>query len=130
MKSINRPTPITAVLNTISADAQSETTELESYITNLEALQQDRPSRISEILSMIGSKYSVDVQAILEAYISNLEGKQHAVESSKAHTAAVDVNNLPVWSHQRTLERERHHKEHALAKQLLRDSGKRNHQPS
>ncbi len=130
MKSINRPTPITTVLNTISADAHSETTELESYIANLEALQQDRPSRINEILSMIGSQYSVDVQAILEAYISNLEGKQYAVPPSNKRTASLELNNLPVWSHQRTLERERHHKEHALTKQLLMDSGKRSHQQS
>lgn len=130
MKSSNRPTPVTAVLNTLSTDAHSETAELESYITNLEALQQDRPSRINDILSMIGSQYSVDVQAILEAYISILEGKPSAAPLSDKSTASSELNNLPVWSHQRTIERERHHKEHALAKQQLMDSRKRGNQKS
>ena len=124
MKYISRPTPITTVLNTISADANSETAELESYIANLEAQQQDRHSRISEILSMIGSQYSVDVQAILEEYISSLETKQLAAMSTNEHKVSLDLKNLPVWSHQRTLERERNHKEHALAKQLIMDSEK------
>jgi hypothetical protein len=122
MKYISRPTPITTILNTISVDAHSETAELESYIANLEAKQQGRPSRISEILSVIGSQYSVDVQAILEEYISNLEAKQPAAMPSNEHKVSLDLNNPPVWSHQRTLERERNHKEHALAKQAIVNS--------
>ena len=124
MKYISRPSPITNVLNTISADAHSETAELESYIANLEAKQPDRPSRISEILSMIGLQYSVDVQAILEEYISNLEAKQQP----RKNQAAFDANNPPVWSQQRTAEREQHRHERALLKQMMindENSGKR-----
>jgi hypothetical protein len=116
MKSINRPTPITTILNTISSGSDAAvSTQLETYITDLEAKQPDRPKAITEILSMIGSRYTVDSQAVLESYIANLEAKQRPIKNQ----AAFDANNPPIWSQQRTAEREQHRHERALLKQMM-----------
>ena len=120
MKSINRPTPITTILNTVSSGSDAAiSTQLETYIADLEAKQPDRPKAIIEILSMIGSRYTVDLQAVLETYIANLEAKQQTAAPLKALPPALDPNNPPVWSHQRTAEREQHRRERALLKQMM-----------
>jgi len=128
MKSINRPTPITTILKTISSGPDAAiSTQLETYIADLEAKQPDRPKAITEILSVIGTHYTVDVQAALEAYIADLEAKQQPITQVK-NQAAFKANDLPVWSQQRTAEREQHRHERALLKQMMindENSGKR-----
>ena len=119
MKSINRPIPITTILNTISSGSdRAISAQLETYIADLEAKQPDRPKAITEILSMIGSHYTVDLQAVLETYIANLEAKQQPITQVK-NQVAFEANNPPVWSQQRTAEREQHRQERALLKQMM-----------
>jgi len=128
MKSINRPTPITTILKTISSGPDTAiSAQLETYIADLEAKQPDRPKAITEILSVIGSRYTVDAQTSLEAYIANLEAKQQPITPVKK-SVAFEANNPPVWSQQRTAEREQHRHERALLKQMMindENSGKR-----
>jgi hypothetical protein len=117
MKHIDRPTQITTILKTIGSGAAGEIrTELEKYIADLEAKQPDRPGRITTILKDIGTRYPADTGISLEAYISDLEAKQQAVLPGNNHTPSWDPDNPPVWSHQRSMQREQHRQERALKK--------------
>jgi hypothetical protein len=79
--------------------------------------QPHRPAQIAMILKTISSAYPVDVGAALEAYISDLETRQQAVLPGHDQTSSWDPNNPPIWSHQRSLERDQHRRERALKKQ-------------
>lgn len=118
MKSLDRPTQITEILRALSlADSQKISAELAAYIADLEAKQPERPAQIAEILRTIASQYPVDIATALETYISTLESRQQAIAPNTAPPLVWDRNNPPVWSHQRSVERDQHRRERALKKQ-------------
>jgi hypothetical protein len=118
MKAVDRPTQITTFLKTVSSKDDGEIrTELETYIADLEAKQPDRPTRIAAILRTIGSQYPADVRAFLEDYVSDLEARQQTVLPGGNHIPAWDPNNPPIWSHERSVQRDHHIREHAWKKQ-------------
>ena len=118
MKHIDRPIQISTILKTMSAGDDAEVrTQLEIYIADLEAKQPDRPMRIAAILKDIGAHYPADVKAALEAYISDLEARQQAVLPDNDLAPTWDPKNPPVWSHERSVQRDRHIRKHALKKQ-------------
>lgn len=108
-----RPAEVTTILKTICSGADAKiSTQLEAYIAKLEANQPDRPHEITEILNVIGSHYTVGLQTLLEKYLSKLESTQQPVKD----VAVYDPNNPPVWSHQRTVERQLHLQKRAFEK--------------
>ncbi len=112
----HRPSEVTTILKTICSGADIKiSTQLETYIVNLEAKQPNRPREITEILSVIGSHYTVGLQALLEDYIAKLEATQQPTAQTQTETA-LEANTLPAWSHQRTLERQLHRQERAFKK--------------
>ena len=109
-----RPTQISTILTTLgSGDDAEYSTELEAYITELEAKQPIRPTRIAVILDSIGSQYSAEMGTVLEAYITDLEAKQQVVSNEDDKTLAYDPENPPVWSYQRAKQRKQHRRERA-----------------
>jgi hypothetical protein len=118
MNHLDRPKQIATILRTIGSGIHPEMgAELERYITELEAKQPNRPTQVAEILETISSQYPAEMQSALEAYIANLEAKQQSGLLASNHAALRDPNNPPVWSHQRTVQREQHRRERALKKQ-------------
>jgi hypothetical protein len=117
MKHIDRPIQISTILKTMSSgDDTKVRAELETYIADLEAKQPDRPMRITAILKDIGAHYPADMRAALEVYVSDLEARQQAVLPDNNLTPTWDTKNPPVWSHERSVQRDRHHREQALKK--------------
>jgi hypothetical protein len=117
MKNDIRPARITTVLQTIEAgDTPKISAELEAYIANLEARQPDRPVRIAAILGTIGTQYPAELQMTLDTYISSLEARQQVVLSGTNRSLVLNSEHPPVWSQQRTIERERRRRERASQK--------------
>lgn len=116
MSHVNRPTQISTILETISSGQDKKiSTELESYIADLEAKQPNRPARIAEILRSIGAQYPAYIEDSLEVYIADLESSQQPVKPS-INRHGWDSDNPPIWSHERAMQREHHRKERASQK--------------
>jgi hypothetical protein len=111
MKSPTRPTPITTLLQTLESALR---TDLEAYIADLEAKQPIRPARIAEILQLMDSQSTSASVPLLEASLMELEVKQ---QYQIPVVPTWDPQNPPVWSQQRTRERELRRQERALKKQ-------------
>lgn len=118
MKYMDRPIQINTILKTISAHDDTDfSTELETYIGDLESKQPDRPTRIVAILSQIETQYPAEMGISLETYISELEARQQTVASDNNFTPSWDANNPPLWSHARVVRREQQIRQRAVRKQ-------------
>ena len=76
MKPRTRPEQIDIILNSLDAEM---TTQLETYIADLEAKQPDRPPKITKWLKEVAQRHSTEAMATLEAYLSQLEANQQPV---------------------------------------------------
>jgi len=112
MKLRVRPEQIDEILKAL--DDSAVTTELKTYIADLEAKQPDRPSRVTRCLEEVALHHSTEAIASLEAYLSELEAHQQPVTSLQSRP---DPDNPPRWSHQRSVEREQRRRGRALRKQ-------------
>ena len=117
MSHIDRPTQISAFLKTLSLEGGAESSaELTTYLEDLEAKQPDRPAQIAETLRSIGARYPPDIVGSLEAYIARLESSQLPVKPSSSRQSW-DPANPPIWSHERSKQRE--HRRNIRAMQKL-----------
>lgn len=113
MTIMNRPNPITTISKDLDSRDDTDSSNLETYITDLEANQLDRPASIVAILNRINAQYPADIGTAIEAYIKDLESKQQAVSQTDGKRPLFDSENPPVWSYQRAKQRELHHQERA-----------------
>ena len=72
-------------------------------------MQTDRSTQISETLKNISLQSPADIGASLKAYIAELDAKQQTA----AKASIWDLENPPVWSHERAMQRSNHHEERA-----------------
>ena len=107
----NRPTQITKILENLNS------LDDETYITELDSKQSNRPASIVKFLKRIKSRYSIDIAVALEAYISDLENKQQVL-SQNDKTASYDPENPPYWSHARAEQRAQRRREREVNKIL------------
>jgi hypothetical protein len=109
MREKARPEQIDSILNDLNSDDET-TTELRAYIADLEAKQPERPAQIAAILAKVGARYSAEVEASLEVYISQLEANQQSTPPDKKADSTTDR----YW---RSVKRDKEHKARALQKQ-------------
>jgi hypothetical protein len=76
----------------------------------------ERPSKITASLKIIEAELPADIVASLEAYIEALEANQVDLSPDDKGLSITETNIPPIWSHQRTMEREAHRHERALRK--------------
>ena len=73
--------------------------------------QINRPAQITAILKKMDSDYSTEAETFLETYISSLEAKEQLGPSGKAPQVQWDLDNPPLWSHERAMQRQQHRRE-------------------
>lgn len=119
MDKIERPTAISDILENFNSEENAKMcVELEEYIANLESKQPDRPDRIDSILQQLAHQTPTMAET-LKYYLQLLEASQtHQQEnqSGAASSDSSDNSSLPVWSHERAMQRRHHRQERAARK--------------
>lgn len=115
---MDRPIAILTILKALrSGEDAIITDELEVYIADLEARRPDRPIRIMEILTTLRSHYPAEMSEALELYIADLEVNQQIAYLRNISTSSNGSDQVPVWSHQRSVERAQRRQERVLKRQ-------------
>jgi hypothetical protein len=119
MEQLKRPDYVTKILEKVGSAENSENTAvLATYILDLESKQPDRPTRIATILNAITSQYPTDMGLALETYVGKLESHQQTIQPNQKKTPVWDVENPPIWSHQRAEQRRHHRRIRTTQKQI------------
>lgn len=76
----------------------------------------ERPESIEQILQTICELIDSESYAAFEIYLSNLEEKQGLHNTERNSVIKWDIDNPPIWSHQRKMERARKRRARVLQK--------------